>query len=409
MQPQPAASAAASRPALALGAASLFFLSFLMSGASNVLPQLFYQKFYPERKAMLLAVTLFLSTACSLAGVAASRRRQIGRRGVLLGLAITIAAALALLSIRAAILYMALVSLVQFADNYLLNRIDHAAVARSGVRNRQSNDVMGNVARLVGMLAAPAFFPAFYGRQALVMAPVLVAGSVACAGVAVLFRTAALESGQPGAGISQPPERPDRLLFAYAVSVYVALYLFAANMIYLLRDLLQMPHAELRGGQAIVAVFVAAASVNGTAGALRRASGNARAVRVSVLSAQALALILSGGLLAAGVRPSFPVFLLFSVLVGGGYGAFLLELREYASRGARERNQTALLSWFNNMANVSALMAFGLMVVLAVARAHAPGTLYLWTLSLIAGVPVAGLIPLFAARRALHGPAGWRR
>ena len=40
--------------ALTLGAVALFFLSFLMSGNANVLPQLFYQRFYPEQKVLLL-------------------------------------------------------------------------------------------------------------------------------------------------------------------------------------------------------------------------------------------------------------------------------------------------------------------------------------------------------------------
>jgi hypothetical protein len=407
MQVELAPPPTASRRALSLGAASLFFLSFLMSGNANVLPQLFYQHFYPERKVLLLAVTLFVSTLSSMAGVAASRRARIGRGGTLLALAATIAAAVWLLSVREALIYILLISAIQFADNYLLNRIDHAAVARSGAAKRSFNDVIGNVARLLGMLAAPAFFTAFYGNSLLLLIAVAVLGGVACGGATVLLRSAGGESATTDGPASGPLDRADRLLFGYAVSIYVALYLFAANMIYLIRDLLQMPGAELRGGRVIVEVFVAAALVNGTVGALRRPSGGGRAVRLTPLGAPMLALLLSGGLLAAGVRPSFPVFQLFGILVGGTYGLFLLELRGYASRGAREEGKKLLLTWFNNMANVSAVLAFGLMVALAVGRAHAPGALYIWTLALIAVIPAAGSALLLGASRAVRYQRGW--
>ena len=385
---------------LTLGAVALFFLSFLMSGNANVLPQLFYQRFYPEQKVLLLAVTLFVSTACSIAGVLASRARRLGRNTMFLALALTTAAVVALLSVSSAAAYMPLIAAVQFAANYLLNLTDHTAVARSGSAHRRFNDVAGNVARLLGMLAAPAFFTGFYQLRGVMYAAVIALGAAAVGGAAVLF------SGGPGEHRSQTepsgsaiPDRADRLVFVYAVSVYSSLYLFAANMIYLLRDLLHMPSAETRGGRSIVIVFVAAVVVNAAAGALRRfvSPPEGRRIPVAALTAPALALALSAGLLTAGVRPGFGLFLGFSALVGGGYGAFLIELREYTSHGAREQGKTMLLTWFNNMANVSALIAFGLMVGLALAGRHSPEHLYIWTLLLIGGLPLLGFASLATA------------
>ena len=398
--PAPDYKTTASRATLSLSAASLFFLSFLMSGSANVLPQLFYQAFYPQHKSILVALTLFLSTASALLGVAASKGRANGLPGLLLGLTIATGAALTLLSTQQAVLYIVLISIVQFADNYLLNQVDHAAVARTTVHSRGFNDVVGNVSRLLGMLAAPAFFTAFFGNRMILSGAVAALGVVACSGAIALFRSQPAHSLATKHDISQPLDRADRLVFGYAISVYIALYLFAANMIYLLRDLLKMPDAELRGGRAIVAVFIAAAIVNGTVGGLRKAAKRQKHLPVATLSAPALALVLSGGLLAAGVRPSFGVFLLFSIVVGGTYGLFLLELRGYVSRGAREEGKALLLTRFNNMANVSALLAFGLMIALAIAKSQATGSLYIWTLSLIGGVPAAGLFLLSLARSA---------
>jgi hypothetical protein len=376
----------ASRATLALSAASLFFLSFLMSGSANVLPQLFYQSFYPQHKALLVALTLFLSTVSALIGVAASKGRSKGLAGVLLGLAIATGAALTLLSTQQAVLYILLISVIQFSDNYLLNQVDHAAVARTTVQTRGFNDVMGNIFRLLGMLAAPAFFTSFIGNRTILLGVVAALGLIAGIGAIALFRTDSAEAAATFHDTSRPLDRADRLLFGYAVSVYVALYLFAANMIYLLRDLLQMADAELRGGRAIVVVFIAAAVVNGAAGGLRRPRRQ-KSLPAAALGAPALA----------------PIFALPSLQRSGGgtYGLFLLELRGYVSWGAREEGKTLLLTRFNNMANVSAALAFGLMIALAIAKSQATGSLYIWTLGLIGGIPATGLFLFWSARRAL--------
>jgi len=398
MQPQGAPSSA-SRTTLLLGAASLFFLSFLMSGSANVLPQLFYRRYYPEQRVMLLAVTLFLSTVAALAGVAVSKRRPLSRAVIVAGLVLAMVASLGVVSVYAIAPYVALICLLQFTDNLLLNQIDHAAVARVKATDRAFNDVIGNIARLLGMVSAPAFFTAFFGEQGIVLPVLIVLGVIACAGAISLFRSPYVKLAVAGSALSEPLDRADRLLFAYAISVYVALYLFAANMIYLLSDLLQMSQPELRGGRAIVAVFVAAAVVNATLGVLRRPSGKARSVGVVALGAPSLVLMLSAGGLVAGIKPSFSLFLVCSAMVGGSYGLFLLELRGYVSRGVREDGKTLLLTRFNNMANVSAFVAFGLMIALAVAKSLAPGMLYIWTLMLIGGLPAGGLVLLFLTHR----------
>jgi len=398
MQPQGVPSSA-SRTTLLLGAASLFFLSFLMSGSANVLPQLFFRHYYPEQRVLLLAVTLFLSTVAALAGVAVSKRRPLSQAAIVAGLALSLVASLGVVSVSVMTPYIALICLLQFADNLLLNQIDHAAVARVRATDRPFNDVIGNIARLLGMVSAPAFFTAFFGEQGIVLPVLVVLGVIACVGAISLFRSACVKLAVASCAVSEPLDRADRLLFAYAISVYVALYLFAANMIYLLSDLLQMSQPELRGGRAIVAVFVAAAVVNATLGVLRRPSGKARSVGSVALGAPALVLMLSAGGLVAGIKPSFSLFLVCSAMVGGSYGLFLLELRGYVSRGVREDGKTLLLTRFNNMANVSAFAAFGLMIVLAVAKSLAPGMLYIWTLVLIGGLPAAGLILLLLTHR----------
>ncbi len=63
-----------SKSTLALGAFALFFLSFLMSGNGNALPQVFFQHYYPEQKTLLLSIALLSSTIAAVTGILLSRR-----------------------------------------------------------------------------------------------------------------------------------------------------------------------------------------------------------------------------------------------------------------------------------------------------------------------------------------------
>ena len=237
-------SAKVSKSALALGSFALFFVSFLMSGNGNALPQVFFQHYYPEQKTLLLSIALLSSTIASVIGILISRRVDTCRRAIAVSILATAAIVEALLSADSAGLFIACLILVQFADNFLLNQIDHAAVARAG-ELRGFNDGMGTAARLLGMLCAPAFFTVFAGNERVEMIVVAALGIAAMAGCLCLFRIQPQPEPQKQACEQHAvPDRADWLVFAYAIAVYAALYLFAANMIYLLKDLFHIPDAE---------------------------------------------------------------------------------------------------------------------------------------------------------------------
>jgi hypothetical protein len=77
------------------------------------------------------------------------------------------------------------------------------------------------------------------------------------------------------------------------------------------------------------------------------------------------------------------------------HGAFLLEVREYASRGARSEGKAGLLDLFNNMANYSSLIAFTCLLALGAVLRGA--SVYPWLLGLVGALPVAGAPLLLAA------------
>ncbi|MGZ5017036.1 MAG: MFS transporter [Methylobacter sp.] len=402
-------SAKVSKSALALGAFALFFVSFLMSGNGNALPQVFFQHYYPEQKTLLLSVALLSSTIASVIGILISRRVNTRRRAIAVSILITSAIVEALLSADRAGLFIACLILVQFADNFLLNQIDHAAVARAG-ELRSFNDGTGTAARLLGMLCAPAFFTVFAGNKRVEMIVVAVLGIAAMAGCLCLFRIQPQpESQKQASGQHAVPDRADWLVFAYAIAVYAALYLFAANMIYLLKDLFHIPNAETRGGAAIVTVYLSALGANGALALARRSSleSGRRSLRAAALALPSVALVFAAGLIVSGIQAGYSLCLAASAVIGASYGIFLWEVRDYSSRAAK-LGKTALLSWFNNMANISSLLAFGLMLALSSSRSNVPGAYYLWLMWAIVGILAAGLILLLCAavlvRRAKRKP-----
>lgn len=404
--PTPAAAAAAAptpaggtRAALLGGALALFFLSFLMSGAANVLPQLQFAHEPDGRKTWLLSLALVLSTGAAIAGVLLARRWAVRRGAALLGMGAVLLLTLALLQASGATAFIALLVLLQFADNLLLHRLDEAAVARAGAW-RRFNDTASNTARLAGMLAAPACFTLLAGSAA-EQALVGVLGLAAVGGSWWLLRLPAAppqaaDGAPPAASHAAAPERRDRLLFGYALLVYAGLYLLAANMIFLLADRFALPGAATRGGLLIVVVFAAAIVANGLAA---RGGGARAGLQPVALAAPALAMVLAAGAPLAGWQPPYAACVAASAAVGAGYGAFLWQLRAHASAAALQ-GRGAVLGWFNNMANVSALCAFVLM--LALSRLAAGPGYYDLLLGGIVLLQLAGLWPLAAALR--RGP-----
>ena len=376
-------------------AASLGAISFIMSANGMALPQLFYQRLHAHDKVLLLAICLFMGTCGSIAGVLASRA---ARGSVRIALAATFAAEGALFAVTGAIVYASLNAAAQVGANYAMNHLDHAATARAGSR-RRLHDAASNAVRLSGMLAAPLVMTALYLRRAAILAVLAVAFAIASASAASLDAHGA--HGAHGADArraveARPVDRAGRLLFGFAACVYTALYLLAANLIYLLRDVVGLADAERRGGSAIVVVFGAALVANASASALRRRRASERR-GVLALASPLPALAIAAAVLSSGAKPTYGHVLAGCAAVGLGYGVFLAELRERASEGARERGETGLLTLFNNLANVSSLIAFAAMIAIAAATRGETGRAYQVVLAIVGLLPWAGLPLLLAS------------
>lgn len=406
----PGVPALPSRATLLSAAFGLFFLSFLMSSNSGVVPQLFFQRVHPDEKTLLLAISLFVSTLAANLAVVLSRRHSLSGRAVVVSLLATVVATLTLYAVSHSVVFVLALIAVQFAANHLTHQLDQAAVARAGAL-RRFNDAVGTLGRLVGVLVAPAFLTMYFDAKNVIIPVALVIGLGACIGAARLFATAPVppdvEAGAPVG--EQPCDRTDLLVFGYVVTMFSTLYLFAANMIYLFRDLFLMPNAETSGGMAMMLVFGCAVLANVAVAVFKRngSENPNRVVRVVPLSLPALLLIGAGGSIALGFRTtSLAIVLSAAACFGTAYGVFLMEVREYTSHGVRHGGKTILLSWFNNMANVGSLVAFTIMLGLASVRTQAAASYWFWLMVAVAAIPLVGLVTLgMAGRRCEQSPS----
>jgi hypothetical protein len=388
-----------SRPRVALRATAFFTLSFVMSANGNVLPQQFFQRHTPTQKALWLASCLLLGTVTATVAVWRARRGRATRGPMLLTLGATLLAEAALFTLGHPVAYLVLNAVAVFGANTLTNHVDLTASARAGAARRGLHDAASNLARLVGILTAPWFFTRHVAPSRAVFAALLGAGALGALAVGVTFSSIPHGEGRASEGASRVAlSSRDRLLAGYALALYVSLYLLAANILYLLRDAVRLPDAEQRGGVTISLVFLSALTTNALAAWMRARQGRVDLSPAS-MAAPAVVLVGSAGALLAGVVHDPGPVLAGSVVLGLSYGFFLAEVREWCSRGAREEGKTALLTLFNNMTNLSSLVAFATMLLLAVAARQIGRPVFGLLLGIIGLLPAMALTALWRATR----------
>lgn len=377
--------------------AAMWALSLVMSTNGNVLPQLYFQRVAPAHKLTWLALSLLCATIASIAGVLASRQR-LGRsaRGPLVALVVAFAAEAALPLAPSATAFVLLASAAQFTVNFSLNALDHAAIDALGDA-RGKHDRASTGARLLGMLAAPLIAPNVIDHGLALSALFVALGVATVVGARAVLRYGV--RGTPAQTKATLPQAElsgaDRAVLAYAASVYVALYLVAANLIYLLRDVAHVARAERVGGVTLTVVFTGALLGAGLRAKVLSTSDDPP--RVGHLLAPAPWLALVAGVLCSGWRVPLGALLGGGLALGLAYGVFLAALREYVARPRVDATRGALLSAFNNLANGSSLVAFAL---LALASSLARGRAYTAVMTLAALLPFVGSAWLTRVRRA---------
>lgn len=386
----------------------ILVMSFLLSGLTNVVPQLILLRLVPAQKALWLPIALLGATLAALLGtmLGGSRWERASHAWLLLPLFGTALACGALFVTRDAGAFVAFNAGVAFCANLLVTRFDHQAAGIAGERARAYNDRLGTAGRLLGMLLAPWFF----AHQLDNATGVVIACIFSC--VLAIAAWVAGDTPKTGEAATQTSEASRRtglapsewLFLAQAMTVYAALYVFAANLAYFLNDALHLPLATPRAGTLIVFVFVSALGVVAVAPLVARLripgrrSDDAGGRGMSPLTLLPI-LPLVGACYAYEHRliTTFPGMVGIAVALGLSYGCFLLCLRDHVSRATQQGN-TAMITLYNNLANLSALFAFGALLALARWIPGSSTAYYVSWMRLLAALALAGAPLLLLAR-----------
>ena len=343
--------------------AALLYLSFVVSGLTNVAAQSFFAHAAPDQKQIWLAVTLLLGTVGSLAGVALARRvgfpGRPGPTGAAVACAITVVVWWGF-HVTSILVYVGLHLAARTLANFATQEIDRRAVALAATTLRQQNDRIGTGLRFAGMLLGPLWFglfpragiPTMIALVALTLASVLT--TLAVAGAPSLPRSSAGAAGRPTTG-------PERVLVAAAVIIYASYYLLASNIVYVLSDLHGRRDSASFGGLLITLVYGSAILGTIASAPLARRGLGLR----WMLAAPAMMIVCGLSVRSPLVTRPLVVYP-GAVLLGLGFALFLLAFREHATREA-QRGQGAWIAIYNNLGNTSALLGFGSMLALVAA------------------------------------------
>lgn len=398
-----------------------FFASFVSVSLQSVIPQHHLAGRPPDERALLLSACLLAGAVGSLTGVGASRRLAAvidawppdrWRAVIAAAAAMLVVSFSGTLTLDAAALYVACFFAASAASQFAFDALDRRLVAAAG------DGLVTHVRQAAaGQLLAFVLGPLWFGGLAgAVPAHVVAIATGVTLMVLLAWRLPAPRGGGPIAGAAPGPVRyaerghadpadaasdlDDRLFFAFTVLVHAAVFVFVSSVLYVARDFYgRADAARVTGLVLAVSNLVAAATVmiaRGAGTAAPAAAGwgpgqHARAtlVLLSCLALVAWAPVASVWWLAACALPT-----------GGCYGLFLVRARAYASRRAADAGRAGFLSRFNNLANVAALLAFGLLFLVALITPRGSGGYVAASLGASGGLLIGAL-----ATAAL---AGWR-
>ncbi|HEY9856026.1 MAG TPA: hypothetical protein V6D05_09835 [Stenomitos sp.] len=381
-------------------------MCFLVSGLANVIPQFVLLQLAPEHKAFWLPLCLLAGTLGAIVGTllgGAVWERWLSSRWVLLPLIGTGLGVWGLFHSRDPRLFVAIAAAVNGLGNLLITRFDHLATRAAGDERRPFNDRLGTACRLLGMLLAPWFFT-HHLQNAPAVSAVIVASLVgALTAWLATFRKAQgrLEAGRAAAADRVRLGAVDLLVLGHAVTVYASLYLFSANISYFLRDALGIKQATPRAGVLIVTVFLMALVAVALGGRLLRRAGHDGAVGPGYLAlAPVLPLLVALVAYEGHAAFTFRGLVAIAATLGVGYGCFLLGLRDHVSRSVR-LGKGLMLTVYNNLANVSALLAFvGMLALVRLVPGSSEAYYHAW-MRLVATVSLSGIPLMLLARRRL--------
>lgn len=389
-----------------------FYVSFVGTGLQNVIPQVFFDQYYPERRELLLSISLLLgATAGILATMwwnrslssSASKHVRSLRLSIVVIVGLLGASLLGLFHTEWVLLFIALFIATKVLSQYLVNTVDDHYVRATALRDLNLHSQNATLFQLVGIVLAPLYFSFFYAKA--------LWNGVVLIGISLLALFLILQSVTSQVQNAATPTQKDQgrgkldatdgLFLLYIITSSSATLILSANIIYLIQDYYALTSPLQKGGILLgvinLAAIIGVAFQKVIARVVFRHAGQAAdgasALRIHV----ALPVLTFPLVWLLYLKPSSGMLYLIVLFTFLGliYGLFRMYSREYASEMASKQHKRRLLTLYNNMSNYSIVIAsitlFALSL-LAEVVAVSYLTLMLWSVLVYFGISIVAVL-----------------
>ena len=375
-----------------------FFFSFCWSGISSVVAQLFLLNVAPDHKSSYLSSLMFTATITSIIALQVSEKfrnfffTRLAKYPLILtlGMSVIVGLALTIVTTQHLWVFVSTTLALCLVFNIYENLTDQYLITNtSPLKQNQYNQWLLMV-RLMAWMLAPLYFSYSYGHW---WNPVLLSilGLVAITCYYLIFskNTAGDSPELKHHNKSQSLVAQDFFFFGYIFPVMSGSTLFIAMQIYILRDHFGFENAATLGGTFITLANIAAVIAIMMQRKLKPPAIIAQTgaplmylVSIILMMSEVVVTEVGIGVLALGC--------------GLAVGAFLDHSRNWATKVAT-KGRPKVLTLYNNLFNISALVAFSLGFILT--KWTEGKGFYMGIFTIIIVLQIVGLV----------GLSGWRR
>jgi len=347
-----------------------FYISFFSAGAVNIIPQLFYNRYYPDKKEFLLSVTLILCSLGAVLGIVVSRK-LLGKvdRAIAPIFIIFVIAFCFILQTQKAVYFILMLLLASFTCNFIYNYLDNFFIDNTLHDSLEQHIKAVLIYQMFGYMLSPLFFSAF-GNNKLISTGVILFLAMMITSLSLSQIKVDLRIGSEDklriASLKSDRFSCREVMFAgYAISYMMVEMIALASMVYILSDYYRLTDFAIKSGIAMFEILILAGI---TVVLVRppKKMAEANDPRKSeyllfnpTMNLLAVALfMLTIILLALRLSRSFAYIMLALAPAGPAYGIFLKLSRSYASTMDVKNNKGRLLSLYNNIQNISGVAGY---------------------------------------------------
>ena len=346
-----------------------FYISFFSAGAVNMIPQLFFNRYYQDEKGFYLSITLILCSLAAVLGIALSDK-LFGKmnKSIFPMLVVFSACFAASLLVKNALSFIILMTAASFACNYLYNYSDNLFLKHIPNDSLDSHIKTILIYQMTGYMVAPIFFSAFINNQIISLCTIL-----ALALLSAYFSFPHIKTFIQNIHENTKSDirENSKLSFrewafvAYSLNFKMAVMVSLSLIVYILSDYYKFAGYDLKSGIVMSEIII----FSGLSVLLIRTDKMQKTSEEwhffnPLLNLLAVGLFMTTIiLLGLRLQNNFIYTLLVAAPAGIGFGLFIKFSRNYASNMDIKSPNPKLLSIFNSMQNISGVIGYGVILL----------------------------------------------